>query len=160
LYLQILFEVYSSLCIDFYHKYPNKTIFKIFTATLQAWRETRPLKKEFLRLIDSVKYAPITFQEYIDNALDLRITVIGEEVFAGVAKSKESYEFDWRTHMENIKWSTFNLPDDIKILLIKYVKELGLEYRAIDMKLRNDEYYFLEINPAGQYLFIENDTYI
>jgi len=44
--------------------------------------------------------------------------------------------------MENIKWSTFNLPEDIKILLVKYVKDLELEYGAIDMKLRNDEYYF------------------
>jgi len=57
---------------------------------LQAWRETRTLKKEFLRVIDSVKYAPLIFQEYIDNALDLRIIVIGDEVFAGVAKSDES----------------------------------------------------------------------
>ena len=37
--------------------------------------------------------------------------------------------------------------------------KLGLVYGAIDMRLTpNGRYVFLEINPAGQWLFIENRT--
>ena len=36
---------------------------------------------------------------------------------------------------------------------------LGLVYGAIDMRLTpNGEYVFLEVNPAGQWLFIEQAT--
>ena len=50
----------------------------------------------------------------------------------------------------------------IQIILLSIVfnehnmRALGLEYGAIDMKLTSHgQYYFLEINPAGQVLFIE-----
>ena len=36
---------------------------------------------------------------------------------------------------------------------------LGLEYGAIDLRLKPEgRYIFLEINPAGQFLYIEQET--
>jgi glutathione synthase/RimK-type ligase-like ATP-grasp enzyme len=53
-----------------------------------------------------------------------------------------------------------SITEDIKNLLLKFMEYLGLEYGAIDMKLttRDRDYYFLEINLSGQYLFIEYET--
>jgi glutathione synthase/RimK-type ligase-like ATP-grasp enzyme len=144
--------------LKFVKKYPNQIIYKAFSATMQSWRETRPLREEFLRLIDSVKYAPVIFQEYIDNALDLRIIVIGDNVFAAEAIPVEGYDYDWRSHMDKLKWKIHKLPVEIEDKIRRYVKEAGLVYGAIDMKLKDEKYIFLEINPVGQFLFVEIDT--
>lgn len=61
--------------------------------------------------------------------------------------------------MPEIPWKQHKLPSDIESLLLKYMRTLGLEYGAIDMKLTDDgTYHFLEINTAGQFLFIEQQT--
>ncbi len=143
-----------SRAIEFSEKYNGDIIFKSFLATEEEWRETRPLKKEFLKVIDSVRFAPVIFQEYVKDSRDLRITIIGDDIFAAEAQSNKKYEFDWR--MTNISWKKHDLPSDIADKLLKLMRTMGLEYGAIDMKLTsNNEYSFLEINPAGQFLFSE-----
>ena len=55
--------------------------YKTFSATAQEWRETRLVKAEELELLEYVRHAPVIFQEYIPATVDLRITVVGEEIF-------------------------------------------------------------------------------
>ena len=51
------------------------------------------------------------------------------------------------------------IPPPVMTQLRSYMKKLGLVYGAIDMRLQPDgTYVFLEINPAGQFLFIEAET--
>lgn len=136
------------------------TIYKAFSGTKEAWRETRLLKSEEIKLIDSVKYAPVIFQEYIPAEVDLRITVVGKDVFAAAIYSQEtSYKVDFRMSMNEASVKAFDLPVDVVERLLAYMKRLGLVYGAIDMRLTPDgEYVFLEINPSGQWLFIEQLT--
>jgi hypothetical protein len=61
---------------------PRHVIFKSFSATRSEWRETRLLDQPELAVLDHVRFAPVIFQEYIEAAADLRITVVGERVFA------------------------------------------------------------------------------
>ena len=61
------------------HLSVEKTIYKSFSATEQNWRETRLLKPEEMVLLDSVRFAPVIFQEFIPAQLDLRVTMIGEK---------------------------------------------------------------------------------
>ena len=139
---------------SFSERHEGNIVFKSFLATEQEWRETRPLKKDFLKVLDSVKYAPVIFQEYIAGSQDIRITIVGDDVFAAQTPVNKKYEFDWR--MTDIQWEPHQLPSDVSKLLRKLMRELGLEYGAIDMKLTpNGDYYFLEINTAGQFLFTE-----
>lgn len=136
------------------------TIFKAFSGTEQAWRETRLLKATELDLIDSVKFAPVIFQEYIPAEADLRITVIGEHIFAAAIYSQQtSYKVDFRMTMNDADMKPIELPEKLQTLLLTYMKRLGLVYGAIDMRLTPDgEFVFLEINPSGQWLFIEQRT--
>jgi glutathione synthase/RimK-type ligase-like ATP-grasp enzyme len=47
----------------------------------------------------------------------------------------------------------------VKADLLKIMRALGLVYGAIDMRLTPDgRYVFIEVNPAGQWLFIEERT--
>ncbi len=138
----------------------ENVIYKAFSGTEHAWRETRLLKEEELSLIDNVKYAPVIFQKHIPAQADLRITMIGGKVFTGaIYTSNTSYHVDFRMVMDEARMEPFEIPDELKILLIKYMKCLGLIYGAIDMRLTPDgEYVFLEINPSGQWLFVEQGT--
>jgi glutathione synthase/RimK-type ligase-like ATP-grasp enzyme len=149
----------SSEAVNFWTQHQGKVVFKTFSATDRAWRETRPLTQETLSLISTVHYAPVIFQEYIGPALDVRITIIGDEIFAAETRTNEGeYQYDWRMSIAS-SWKEHDLPGEVKDLLLKYMKGLGLEYGSIDMRLTPDgQYYFLEINTAGQFLFIEYEV--
>jgi glutathione synthase/RimK-type ligase-like ATP-grasp enzyme len=151
--------VQARLFVD-HHGYRN-VVYKAFSALEQAWRETRLLRAEELALIDYVKYAPVIFQEYIEAVYDIRVTVVGEDIFAAAIHSQQtSYTTDFRMDMANAKITPIELPAEIQDQLRTFMRELGLQYGAIDMRLRPDgEYVFFEINPAGQWLFVEEATH-
>jgi hypothetical protein len=136
------------------------TIYKAFSATEKAWRETRLLKQDEIPKLVDVQWAPLIFQEYIRADLDLRITIVEEEVFAAaIHTDKSGYAFDYRMDLNNANIKKHHLPPAITSKLIALMKTLGLKYGAIDMRYKpNGEYVFLEINPAGQWLFIEMHT--
>ena len=49
------------------------------------------------------------------------------------------------------------LPIDIELKCLELTKKLKLNYSAIDLVLdKNGKYIFLEINPNGQWAWIEN----
>ena len=138
----------------------GEVIYKSFSASEQAWRETRLLKEEELDKLINVQYAPVIFQECIHADLDLRITVIGDQIFPAAIYSQDTaYKVDYRMNYHVAKIVHHPLPDNINKQLLQLMRSLGLVYGAIDMRKRhNGEYVFLEVNPAGQWLFMENPT--
>lgn len=136
------------------------TIYKAFSATEHAWRETRLLRPEERAHLDAVRFAPVIFQEHIRADIDLRITVIGDAIFpAEILSGETDYHVDFRMTMHAATIRAHVLPDDVVVKLHALIGALGLVYGAIDMRLTPDgEYVFLEINPAGQWLFIEERT--
>ena len=138
----------------------ESTVYKAFSATEQEWRETRVLQAAELDLLDNVRYAPVIFQEYIPAKVDLRVSVVGDRIFAAAVESQEtSYKVDYRMDMARARLAPFSLPSEVEERLHALMRRLGLVYGAIDMRLTPDErFIFLEINPSGQWLFIEERT--
>jgi len=136
------------------------TIYKAFSATERAWRETRLLKPEEYAHLDAVRFAPVIFQEHIRADIDLRITIVGDEIFpAEILSGETNYHVDFRMTMHAAKIQAHILPDEVSEMLRRFMKTLGLVYGAVDMRLTPEgEYVFLEINPVGQWLFIEERT--
>jgi hypothetical protein len=136
------------------------TIYKAFSATERTWRETRLLKPEEVEMLDSVRYAPVIFQEYVRAEVDLRVTVVGTRIFAAEIHSQStSYPVDFRMAMHEAEIRVHDLPAAVEEQLLRLMRALGLVYGAIDMRRTPDgRYVFLEINPAGQWLFIEQQT--
>lgn len=134
--------------------------FKSFSATEEDWRETRILAGEELKHLEAVALAPVIFQEYIEAAYDLRVTVIASQVFpAAICSQQTSYKVDFRMDIANAKVKAVEIPACLSKLLLEYMRRLGLTYGAIDMRMTPEgEYVFLEINPAGQWRFIEQHT--
>jgi hypothetical protein len=137
----------------------DRTIYKPFQGSEDAWRETRLLKAEELDKIDAVKYAPVIFQEYIEATCDLRVTVVGDQIFAAAIDSqKAAYRVDFRMDM-NVAITPTRLAPETEAGIRTLMQALDLTYGAIDFRRRsNGEEVFLEINPAGQWLFVEDQT--
>lgn len=136
------------------------TIYKAFSATEQAWRETRLLQPDEHIYLEAVQYAPVIFQEYVRADIDLRITVIGDEFFpAEIHSGQTDYKVDFRMTINDATVRAHTLPDEVVQKLRLLMQRLGLIYGAIDMRLTPaGEYVFLEVNPSGQWLFIEGRT--
>ncbi len=137
----------------------NKTVFKAFLASTEEWRETRLVEMSDLNRIDSVRYAPVIFQEYIDG-VDLRITVVGDRLFTAEIDARQtSYPFDMRMVIGEAEIKPIELPSAVHDSILRFMGELGLVYGAIDMRRTTDgRFIFLEVNPAGQWLFVEQRT--
>ncbi|MFE1437181.1 MvdC/MvdD family ATP grasp protein [Streptomyces sp. NPDC058739] len=137
----------------------GRTVFKGFVASADAWRETRLVRDEDLTVLDAVRYAPVIFQEYVPGS-DLRVTIVGDNVFAAeIDASQTGYPVDMRMVVDEARMRPVELPAAVTDRLMRVMRALGLAFGAVDLRRRADgEYVFLEVNPAGQWLFVEERT--
>lgn len=107
---------------------------------------------------ERIESFPVFIQKNIEKKFDLRITVIGDEVFTAQihSQSNEDSEVDWRRGQQILEHRNHELPEKIKTMCISITRKMNLNYSAIDMVLdKHGEYIFLEINPNGQWAWIE-----
>ncbi len=102
---------------------------------------------------DITRNAPISFQEYIADKTDLRVTVVRDKVFpVTVTDRGKAIPGDWRlTEKEALEYDDVEFPPGLAGLCIQYLKELGLEYGAFDFAFAHGKYYFIEMNPTGEW---------
>lgn len=105
---------------------------------------------------EEVYYAPFTVQEYIFPKTDIRVTVIGNKIFAvKITSEGAGINEDWRvTSRDKLEYTDINLPDEISSFCLRLVKSLGLNFGAIDLVESNGKYIFIEINPTGEWGWI------
>lgn len=112
--------------------------------------------------LSQVALAPCIFQEYVDKDVEFRITVIGDHVFADEIRSQEraSAHVDWRRpYMNPPLHHGGTIPDDLSQRLLALTRNLNLVFGCIDVVRTPDgQYVFLEINPNGQWDFVERYT--
>ena len=102
---------------------------------------------------------PFIIQEYITNKVDIRVTVIGDRLSAVRILSNDiPIAGDWRTiAKETLHYEDINLPEPITSACIALTRKLGLQFAAIDLLEREDDYYFLEVNPTGEWGWLNSD---
>ena len=140
---------------------PARTIYKTFLASVHCWRETRLVRPDELELLDLVRLAPVIFQEYVPAVADIRVTVMGNRMFAAaITPAPGGYDIDYRMDMPGATFRPATLPADVKSKIGRLMKRLGLVYGAIDLRRTADgTHVFLEINPAGEWRFVEERTH-
>lgn len=137
--------------------------FKQHGKTLLAF--TRRINTDFLNNLDEYCAIPMVYQQEIKKVYDLRVTVVDDSVFATAIMSQEhaETEVDWRTwdvvSDVNLRHKRVELPHEIEAMCIEITQRFNLRYSAIDMILSEDgSCYFLEMNPNGQWAWIEGIT--
>jgi len=119
---------------------------------------TSVITQELMEQLDSIEQLPCHFQQYIPKQFELRVTIIGEQIFATKIDSQSDAKtrIDSRNLTANIQYSMFHLPEYIKQACLKFMHSYQLNYSAMDFIVTPDnEYVFLENNPNGQFMFID-----
>lgn len=109
--------------------------------------------------------APAIFQQAIEHDFDIRVTVVGDDVFAARIRTSGLDDLeavrDWRPahYYGDLDIAPYTLPPDIKDKCVALVRRLGLEYGAIDLVAdKRGDIWFLENNPNGEWSFVEYAT--
>lgn len=108
--------------------------------------------------LEAVSELSCQFQEYIAKQYELRVTVIGKRLFAARLYSQDDARtaVDSRDMSAPIRYEACTLPDEIQRRCLDFVHSYGLEYGALDLIVTpEDEYVFLENNPVGQFLYVQ-----
>jgi len=112
--------------------------------------------------IESVRHMATIFQAYVPKRVELRVTVVGDQVFAAEIHSQATKHtrHDWRRYDHgNTPMAPHQLPDSEARRCVALTRRLGLSYSAIDYVVTPDgQYVFLEINSNGQFLWVETMT--
>ncbi|MEV0473824.1 MvdC/MvdD family ATP grasp protein [Streptomyces prunicolor] len=118
-----------------------------FAAT-QRWDEGE--RGEFASLL----FAPVLFQEEIIGHSDVRAVVIGDHVMAARFESNPNH-VDSRLSRDS-PCEPWTLPAPVYNSLLDMMHSLGLVFGVVDLKITvDDDYVFLEVNPQGQFLYVE-----
>lgn len=101
-------------------------------------------------------------QQELKKKADIRVTVVGEKIFACKIYSQDNPKSitDFRiADPYSLKHESIKLSDDTAKKIINLCRHYGLIYAALDLvEDLNEQLFFLEINPLGQYLWIEDLT--
>jgi len=121
---------------------------------------TNPVAPEDLENLDGLRFCPMTFQEKVPKALELRTIIVGKRVFTASidSQSSEGARNDWRRRGVALleDWKPYNLPQAVEEKLLKLMEHFGLNYGALDLILTPDgRHVFLEVNPVGEFFWLE-----
>ena len=121
---------------------------------------TNPVKPEDLADLSGLSLCPMTFQEMIPKALELRLTVVGKRVMSAAIKSQTSLRaaHDWRRDgLQMIQdWQPYELPREVEEKVLRLMDYFVLNYGAIDIIVTPDgRHVFLEVNPVGEFFWLE-----
>jgi len=116
---------------------------------------TEKLEPSSLEGLDE-RIAPSFFQQYIDKDLELRVFFL-DKIFRSVgilSQNDDQTRVDYRKYnlVKPNRVVPFRLPKDIEDKLSSLADRLGLNTGSIDLIVdKSGEFYFLEINPVGQF---------
>lgn len=99
------------------------------------------------------KDAPIIIQECLNDKLDIRVTVVGDKIFpVSITENGIGITGDWRKKDKiQLKYGLINLPKNVEQSIISLMNNLGLIFGGLDLIFANGKYYFIEVNPTGEW---------
>lgn len=134
------------------HKTLRWTDYRRQDEDLSVW--TEPVTVD--EIDDSVALVPHLFQARVDKIADLRVTIVGEKVFA---VRIDSDLLDWRRDYGSLTYTVVDLPDRLTKMLRTYLEHFRLVFGCFDLCLDGDGgYHWLELNPNGEWGWIAAET--
>ncbi|MGH3568059.1 MAG: ATP-grasp ribosomal peptide maturase [Pseudonocardia sp.] len=121
---------------------------------------TRRLADDDLTDLRGVEVTAHLVQDWVDKVWECRAVLVGDDLFAvAIHASTDEARVDWRVDYDALTYEVITLPPHVERGLRAVAAELGLVYGAFDLSVsrsgNSDEFSFLEINPSGQYGFLE-----
>jgi hypothetical protein len=112
-------------------------------------------------LVATIRVAPAVFQAYVPKQREIRAVVIGREVFAASVDSQAipAARHDVRAGTGQAGYEAYDLPAEIRSALLELTRGFGLRFCSADLVLTPDgQHVFLDLNPNGQWLWLETEA--
>jgi ATP-grasp ribosomal peptide maturase len=109
---------------------------------------------------DAIRHTAHLFQEQLEKAYEVRLTVVDDQFFpARLTATSAAGQIDWRSDYDAIEYAVASPPDHVRVGVCELLQSLGLRFAAIDFVVTPaGEWYFLDLNPNGQWAWIEQET--
>ena len=152
---------------QFYDQHHGNIVYKMI-GTSVLWDNDVPVTTytqlvtpEMLQYAEQIRYTTHLFQAYVPKRCELRVIVMGENLFAVEIHNQQSTRarIDWRMQYADLRYEIHTLPMSIQQRIHALMRHFGLVYGAIDMIITPEaEYQFLEINANGQFAWLDEAT--
>ncbi|AEE14733.1 hypothetical protein Thena_1112 [Thermodesulfobium narugense DSM 14796] len=105
---------------------------------------------------------PWFVQEYIHSQKDITVVFVRDEIFAFELDRTVFLDktIDWRELSVDVTtdmWAEHKLPDYMRNSIFSFMMDLKLHFGRFDFLYNNNKYYFLEINPNGQWAWLDSE---
>lgn len=156
----------AALVRKFVRENEGRTVYKPLTG--QVWLRggmpvlqttTAPIHEHDLN-DESIALCAGIYQKSVQKDSDVRVVIVGKELFAmKYSPTVASPSVDYRTYLNQnqVHYEPARIPPAVRISLLKMMKRLDLSYASADFAIDiNGKFVFLELNPGGQFGFVED----
>lgn len=151
----------------FFDQYPDNAICKAFAT--HVWQqhgstdvtvtETFSLTRADLPADDEVfTYSPAIYQEKVRKQFDVRMVLMGERIYSFAVRTPAN-SLDWRhdAALRNVAVERIATPATVESGILRFAAAAGVCTGSLDFAVdRNGEWWFLEINEQGQFLWLDD----
>lgn len=113
---------------------------------------------------EAFRIAPNHAQPYVEKHFESRITMVDQQAFPCRIDTQHLADdrgrIDWRAGYGNgMRHSRYEPPDEVARFCRAYLRGLGLRFGCFDFIVDpSGTHWFLECNPNGQWLWIQDET--
>ncbi len=143
----------------------QQTIYKSLSQTLDVETGkalfTGLITEAEIANLDLIRLTPGIFQALVPKSYEVRATVVGSRIFSAKIDSQAHAEtkLDWRHLPFEVDEQPIELPPSVETKIHEFMAAFGLIYGAFDFIVTPEgRHVFLEINPAGQYMWVQSRT--
>lgn len=157
---------YISNCTDFNLESDKKYIVKSLDTALFYDMENNKEMFTYSNVVSGSELneydltsAPIFIQEFLNPKIDCRVTYVQGKLFpVKILQNGNGMYGDWRMRKEELEYIPFQLPAYVENAIHKLMEKLELNFGGIDLAIVSGEYYFIEVNPTGEWGWLEVKT--
>lgn len=99
------------------------------------------------------------YQQRIEKDSDVRMLIMGRDIFAFKVIQEGEQHFDFRigfTQANNLRYEQISIPASLQKKIGRFMDSMNINFASADFALTaNGNFVFLDLNPSGQWLFIE-----
>jgi hypothetical protein len=152
---------------EFFDQNPDNAICKAFAT--HVWQqhgstdvtvtETFSLTRADLPADDEVfTFSPAIYQEKVRKQFDVRMVLMGERVYSFAVRTPAN-SLDWRhdAALRNVAVERITTPAAVESGILRFAAAAGVCTGSLDFAVdRKGEWWFLEINEQGQFLWLDD----
>lgn len=121
---------------------------------------TRLVTDDDLADLRGIEQTAHQFQQWIPKQYDVRLIAVGQHRFGfAIHTDTSAGRVDFRADYASHRYEPVEVPSEVADGVTALMHTLGLVYGALDFVVTpDDDWVFLEINPGGQYGWLEPPT--